>query len=111
VAYSAPSTARILHFATNRGATVVASARRFPDVRSWYAFARFPVASAEPLEGRGWRVTMTDLRFRGPWRATAFQYEALFSEDGRELESGFVREFSWGSPRRRRREGRARRTS
>jgi hypothetical protein len=50
-------------------------------------------AGVPGLPDGGARVTLTDLRFRGPWGRPAFQYEVLMGADRRERASGFVRMF------------------
>jgi hypothetical protein len=85
--------APIEHFATRAGDAAVVAARASPDVAAWHRFARFPVARVEALVGGGSRVTFTDLRFRGPWRRPAFQYEVLLAPSGEVRTAGFVRLF------------------
>jgi inner membrane protein len=99
--YPPPRQARPRIFANREDDFAVAAAKSFPDVRRWLRFARFPVARCEPAGGGNRRVTWIDLRFRGPWGRTAFEYEAIVSPEGRELTSGFVRVFVTGEGRRR----------
>ena len=91
--YRAPDAAPVEHFATRENDPAVVAARASPDVADWHRFARFPVARVEALAGGGSRVTFTDLRFRGPWRRPAFQYEVLLSVSGAVRTAGFVRLF------------------
>jgi inner membrane protein len=91
--YRAPGVAPIEHFATREGDAAVVAARASPDVATWHRFARFPVARVETLADGGSRVTFTDLRFQGPWRRPAFQYEVLLSPSGAVRTAGFVRLF------------------
>jgi inner membrane protein len=90
-AYAAPGSETVVGFPTRREDRFVLRARGFRDVAAWLAFARFPVAEIEPIGNGAARVTLTDLRFRGPWRRTAFRFEAVIGADGSELGSGFVR--------------------
>jgi inner membrane protein len=99
--YPPPSAAQVDAFPTEERAPAVEAARQFHDVRTWYRFARFPVAALEPSADGATRVTLTDLRFSGPWRRTAFQYEAIISPQGDEVSSGFVRAFVTQPARRR----------
>ncbi len=99
--YPPPELARVRLWPTNQGDPAVVAVRRFPDVAVWYRFARFPVARIERGAGGVARVTLTDLRFRGPWGRTAFEYEVLLSPGGRERASGFVRVFVTQPARRR----------
>jgi len=91
--YGAPGVAPIESFATRERDAAVVAARASPDVAAWHRFARFPVARVETLADGGSRVTFTDLRFRGPWRRPAFQYEVLLSRSGTVRTAGFVRLF------------------
>ena len=91
--YGPPGQATVAKFPTLRADSRVVAARTFPDVADWSRFARFPIADVQPLPDGGARVTLTDLRFRGPWGRPAFQYEVLIGADGRERTAGFVRLF------------------
>ena len=93
VSYARPRGARIVRFARGDAELAVRRAEAFDDVETWCRFARFRVASVEPAPGGNTRVTFTDLRFRGPWRRTAFEYEAIVSREGERVASGFVRLF------------------
>lgn len=93
VSYARPERARIVEFPRRETEFAVARAEKFDDVAVWSRFARFRVAKVEPASGGNTRVTFTDLRFRGPWRRTAFEYEAVVSPEGKRIASGFVRLF------------------
>lgn len=99
--YPPPDRARRWSWPTNQSDPMVVASRSFPDVAVWYRFARFPVAHVERGAGGLARVTLTDLRFRGPWGRTAFEYEVLLSPERRERASGFVRVFVTQPARRR----------
>ncbi|MGH9442182.1 MAG: metal-dependent hydrolase [Thermoanaerobaculia bacterium] len=92
--YLPPGSAAVQRFARNGLAPAFLAARTFPDVAAWLRFARFPVAAVESAGARGTRLVLTDLRFQGPWRRPAFQFEVVVSADGREVASGFVRRFT-----------------
>ena len=93
-AYAAPESAEVESFPRNANAPAFLAARGFPDVAAWMRFARFPAISVESAGERGTRLILTDLRFRGPWRRPAFQFEVVVSPQGREVASGFVRRFT-----------------
>jgi inner membrane protein len=93
-AYAAPESAAVERFARNANIPAFLAARAFPDVAAWMRFARFPAISVASAGGRGTRLILTDLRFRGPWRRPAFQFEVVVSPEGREVASGFVRRFT-----------------
>ena len=95
--YVPADTAPFESFPRNAREPAYLAARNFPDVAAWLRFARFPVASVESAGSRGTRLVLTDLRFQGPWRRPAFQYEVVVSPEGREVASGFVRRFTTDS--------------
>jgi inner membrane protein len=92
--YAPPASAPVDRFEKNGFDPAFLAARRFSDVSAWLRFARFPVVSVESAGLRGTRLVLTDLRFRGPWRRPAFQFEVVVSPGGREIASGFVRRFT-----------------
>jgi inner membrane protein len=99
--YPAPQAARIESFPREENDPAVRAAAASPEVRVWSAFARFPVAKVERLPGGENRITLTDLRFRGPWGNPAFEYEVVLDREGRPRASGFVRLFVTGGSKRR----------
>lgn len=99
--YPPPAAARPHRFPTARSDPAVVLARSFPDVQAWGRFARFPIAAVARRSDGVSRVTLTDLRFSGPWGRAAFVYEALVSPPGSEIASGFVRVFVTQPERRR----------
>ena len=99
--YPAPGVAPVETFPRNENDPAVRTADASREVEIWRAFARFPVAGVERLPGGGARVTLTDLRFRGPWGSPAFEYEVLLDAGGRRRAAGFVRLFVTGETKHR----------
>ncbi len=100
--YPPPARAQIRSFAKPPDSPVFAAARSLPDVRTYLAFARFPLATVLPQSDGTTTVTFEDLRFlpffTGPWARTrhggytrvAFVYRVRLDALGRPLERGFV---------------------
>lgn len=100
--YPPPGRAVILKFAAPAESAALAAARALPDVRTYLAFARFPLASVYPLPAGGSFITWEDLRFlpwfSGPWqtdgkaglRREPFVYRVRLDGAGRAIDRTFV---------------------
>jgi inner membrane protein len=100
--YPPPGRAVILRFARPAETPVLAAARALPDVQTYLAFARFPLASVEPLPEGGTSITWEDLRFlpwfSGPWstdrktgiRREPFLYRVRMDSAGRPIDRAFI---------------------
>ena len=100
--YPPPERAVILRFQKPAETPALATARALPDVEKYLAFARFPVASVDPLPGGGSSITWEDLRFlpwfSGPWqtdrktgfRRAPFVFRVRLDSDGRAIDRAFV---------------------
>ncbi|MEO8430750.1 MAG: metal-dependent hydrolase [Acidobacteriota bacterium] len=100
--YPPPARARLRTFDKPADSPAFAAARALPDVRSYLAFARFPLATVRSLPDGSTTVTFEDLRFlpffTGPWARSrqggytrvAFVYRVRLDPLGRPLERGFI---------------------
>ena len=100
--YPPPGRARVRRFEKPSDSPVFAAARALPDVQTYLAFARFPLATVVGQSDGTTTVTFEDLRFlpffTGPWARTrqggysrvAFVYRVRLDPRGRPLERGFV---------------------
>ncbi len=107
--YPPPQRAVILRFVKPAESGLLAAARDLPDVRTYLAFARFPLATVDPRPDGSAAITWEDLRFlpwfSGPWerdkeagvRRQPFLYRVRLDASGRVLDRAFV-----SSPRFRR---------
>jgi hypothetical protein len=80
----------------------MARARDLPDVQTYLAFARFPLATVTPERDGSTSIAFEDLRFLpffvGPWARTKsgeytrepFVYRVRLDAAGRVLDRGFV---------------------
>jgi inner membrane protein len=103
-AYPPPERARIHRFARPSESLVLEAARALPDVRTYLAFARFPLETVTPEGSGGSEVVVQDLRFlpwfTGPWerggeqglRRQPFVYRVRFDAALHVVDRGFVRE-------------------
>lgn len=102
-AYPPPERARIHRFERPAESPALDAANALPDVRTYLAFARFPLETVTPLE-TGSEVVVQDLRFlpwfNGPWerggeqgfRRQPFVYRVRFDPALHVIDRGFVRE-------------------
>jgi inner membrane protein len=109
--YPPPGRAVILRFAAPAETPALAAARALPDVRTYLAFARFPLASVHPLPSGGSFITWEDLRFlpwfAGPWQTDAatglrrepFVYRVRLDGAGRPIDRAFVGSTRFGRGR------------
>src|SRR6266545_491994 len=100
--YPPPQRAVILQFAKPAESRLLAAARALPDVRTYLAFARFPLATVDPQPDGSAAITWEDLRFlpwfSGPWqrdqktglRRQPFLYRVRLDAAGRVLDRTFV---------------------
>ncbi len=100
--YPPPSRAVLLQFRKPPDSRLLAAARALPDVKTYLAFARFPLATVDPEPDGGAAITWEDLRFlpwfSGPWqtdrkaglRRQPFVYRLRLDAAGRPIERGFV---------------------
>ena len=100
--YPPPDRARIRRFEKPADSPLLAAARALPDVQTYLAFARFPLATVTPSADGTTAITFEDMRFlpffTGPWARTksgglqrvAFVYRVRLDSSGRPLERGFV---------------------
>jgi hypothetical protein len=100
--YPPPGRAVILKFAAPAESAALAAARALPDVQTYLAFARFPLATVHPLPAGGSFITWEDLRFlpwfSGPWqtdgksglRREPFVYRVRLDGAGRPIDRAFV---------------------
>jgi inner membrane protein len=103
-AYPPPERALIHRFARPSESPVLDAARSLPDVRTYLAFARFPLETVTPYGDGGSEVVVQDLRFlpwfTGPWerggeqgfRRQPFVYRVRFDPALHVLDHGFVQE-------------------
>jgi inner membrane protein len=103
-AYPPPERARVHRFALASDSPVLEAARSLPDVRTYLAFARFPLETVTPFGSGGSEVVVQDLRFlpwfTGPWerggeqglRRQPFVYRVRFDPALHVVDRGFVRE-------------------
>lgn len=103
--YPPPERARIRRFVKPPESPVLSAARRLPEVQTYLAFARFPLATIEPQPGGGAIILWQDLRFlpwfAGPWgsggnggfRRQPFIYRVRLDANGRPLEQALVSSF------------------
>jgi inner membrane protein len=101
--YPPPDRAVILRFTAPAETAALADTRALPDVQTYLAFARFPLASVHPLPAGGSYITWEDLRFlpwfAGPWQTDAstglrrepFVYRVRLDAAGRPIDRAFVR--------------------
>jgi inner membrane protein len=100
--YPPPSRAVLLQFRKPPESRLLVAARALPDVQTYLAFARFPLATVDPEPDGGAAITWEDLRFlpwfSGPWqtdrktglRREPFVYRLRLDAAGRPIERGFV---------------------
>jgi inner membrane protein len=100
--YPPPQRAVILRFAKPAESPLLAAARALPDVQTYLAFARFPLANVDRQPDGSTSVTWEDLRFlpwfSGPWqrdqkaglRRQPFLYRVRLDASGRVLDRAFV---------------------
>ena len=100
--YPPPARAVILPFRKPPESRLLAAARALPDVKTYLAFARFPLATVDAEPDGGAAITWEDLRFlpwfSGPWqtdrktglRREPFVYRLRLDAAGRPVERGFV---------------------
>src|SRR5262249_30679175 len=100
--YPPPERATLLRFAKPPESSLLAAARALPDVRTYLAFARFPLLSLAPENGGATAVPFEALRFlpwfSGPWqrapggglRGHPFVSRVRFAASGRVLDRPFV---------------------
>jgi inner membrane protein len=103
-AYPPPDRARIHRLERPSESPVLDAARALPDVRTYLAFARFPLETVTPLRQGGSEVVVQDLRFlpwfTGPWerggeqgfRRQPFVYRVRFDPALHVMDRGFVQE-------------------
>jgi hypothetical protein len=101
--YPPPERATLLRFTAPAPTSALAATRALPDVQTYLAFARFPLASVHPLPAGGSFITWEDLRFlpwfSGPWQTDAsaglrrepFVYRVRLDAAGRPIDRAFVR--------------------
>jgi inner membrane protein len=109
--YPPPGRAVILKFARPAETAALAAARALPDVQTYLAFARFPLATVYPLPHGGSFITWEDLRFlpwfSGPWqtdgqsglRREPFVYRVRLDGAGRPVDRAFVGSTRFGRDR------------
>src|SRR5512144_2848955 len=102
--YPPPERAHIRRYEKHRPSPALAAAEKLPDVRTYLAFARFPLATVRSESDGAMSVSFQDLRFlpwfTGPWqrergggirsRRQPFVYRVRLDSAGRQLEGGFV---------------------
>lgn len=102
--YPPPERAHIRRYEKPRPSPALAAAEKLPDVRTYLAFARFPLATVRSESDGAVSVSFQDLRFlpwfTGPWqrergggirfRRQPFVYRVRLDSAGRQLEGGFV---------------------
>lgn len=102
--YPPPEHAQIQRYEKPRPSPALAAAEKLPDVRTYLAFARFPLATVRSESDGAVSVSFQDLRFlpwfTGPWqrergagirfRRQPFVYRVRLDSAGRQLEGGFV---------------------
>src|SRR6266540_5524032 len=100
--YPPPQRAVILQFAKPAESRLLAATRALPDVRTYLAFARFPLATVDSQPDGSAAITWEDLRFlpwfSGPWqrdqknglRSQPFLYRVRLDAAGRVLDRTFV---------------------
>ena len=109
--YPPPQRAVILQFAKPVESRLLAAARALPDVRTYLAFARFPLATVDSRPDGSAAITWEDLRFlpwfSGPWqrdetglRRQPFLYRVRLDAAGRVLDRTFVPTSRFGRNRR-----------
>jgi inner membrane protein len=105
--YPPPQRAVILRFTKPAEGRLLAAARALPDVQTYLAFARFPLATVEAQPDGSAAITWEDLRFlpwfSGPWerdtkglRRQPFLYRVRLDASGRVLDRSFVRSSRFG---------------
>jgi inner membrane protein len=102
--YPPPERAHIHRLERPADSPVLDAANALPDVRTYLAFARFPLETVTPSGDGGSEVVVQDLRFlpwfTGPWerggeqgfRRQPFVYRVRFDPALRVLDRGFVQE-------------------
>jgi inner membrane protein len=100
--YPPPERLLLQRFPEPPGSRALAAARELPDVQTYLAFARFPLATVHAQPGGGTVITWEDLRFlpwfTGPWvrdragrlQRQPFVYRVRLDAAGRPVERGFV---------------------
>ena len=100
--YPPPGRVVIQRFHEPPESRALAAARALPDVQTYLAFARFPLATVHAQPGGGTVITWEDLRFlpwfTGPWvrdhagrvQREPFVYRVRLDPAGRPVERGFV---------------------
>jgi inner membrane protein len=100
--YPPPERAVILRFEKPPETGPLTAARALPDVQTYLAFARFPLATVDSMPGGGSAITWEDLRFlpwfSGPWqtdrktgvRREPFLYRVRLDAAGRVIDRAFV---------------------
>src|SRR6266404_6124427 len=71
--YPPPDRAILLRFTAPAPTAALAATRALPDVQTYLAFARFPLASIHPLPAGGSFITWEDLRFRSEEHTSELQ--------------------------------------
>lgn len=101
--YPPPARAVIQRFPEPPGSRLLEVARALPDVQTYLAFARFPLATVHAAPDGDDVITWEDLRFlpwfSGPWmrdhagrvQREPFVYRVRLDAGGRVVERGFVR--------------------
>jgi inner membrane protein len=100
--YPPPERAVLLKFPKPMESPALAAVRALPDVRTYLAFARFPLATVDSQPDGSTSVTWEDLRFlpwfSGPWQSNGkdglrrqpFLYRVRLDAAGRVLDRAFV---------------------
>ncbi len=100
--YPPPQRAVVLRFVKPAESRLLAAARALPDVQTYLAFARFPLATVDSQPDGAAAITWEDLRFlpwfSGPWqrdgknglRRQPFLYRVRLDASGRVLDRAFV---------------------
>jgi hypothetical protein len=100
--YPPPQRAVVLRFRKPGESRLLEAARALPDVQTYLAFARFPLATVDPQPDGSAAVTWEDLRFlpwfSGPWqsdrknglRRQPFLYRVRLDAAGRVIDRTFV---------------------
>lgn len=102
--YPPPERARIERYAKPAPSPALATAEALPEVQSYLAFARFPLATVRAERDGSSSVSFQDMRFlpwfTGPWerergrgvrfRRQPFVYEVRLDRSGRPVARGFV---------------------
>ncbi len=109
--YPPPRRAVVLRFVKPGESRLLAAARALPDVKTYLAFARFPLATVDSQPDGSTAITWEDLRFlpwfSGPWqrdsktgvRRQPFLYRVRLDAAGRVLDRGFVATSRFGKGR------------